>query len=54
MYEYIARRTYVTHLALDACGTCSMLPKDKGGVVDPRLKVPCYLRNLSRWVLTPV
>jgi hypothetical protein len=23
----------------DTSGTCSMLPRDKGGVVDPRLKV---------------
>ena len=23
----------------DACGTCSMMPQEKGGVVDPSLKV---------------
>lgn len=27
--------------ALDTMGTLSMLPKDKGGVVDPNLKA-CY------------
>lgn len=27
-----------------ACGTASMLPRDKNGVVDPKLKVRCCVR----------
>ncbi len=30
---------WVLSSATDACGTCSMLPQDKGGVVDASLKV---------------
>ena len=31
----------------DTAGTCSMLPRDKGGVVDPRLKVSSSTSNAS-------
>jgi len=30
---------FLPRLTPDTSGTCSMLPRDKGGVVDPRLKV---------------
>ena len=40
-------------LTLDTSGTCSMLPRDKGGVVDPRLKVGKINKNAACASLGP-
>lgn len=38
-YNWLFLFTDYCTLFIDTCGSCSMLPRDKGGVVSPELKV---------------